>query len=404
MAIRFEDRAGPIALAAILIDTIGYGIVMPVLPSLIMRLAHVDITQAARIAGFMLLAFALAQFVAGPVLGSLGDRFGRRPVLLGAMAAFGTDYALMALAPTIGWLFAGRIISGITGAVHGPVNAVIADVTPPERRGAAFGLVAAAFGGGFILGPALGGLLSTLGPRAPFVAAAALALLNAATIALFLPETLPPDRRRPFAWRSANMVGAFAPLFRAGGATPLLAAVLLWQIAHTVFPATWAFWAEMALGWNGKAIGWSLAATGVAMMIGQIFLTGRVIARFGEARAMVTGMACGVLLFTAYLFADEGWKVYALVFAGIPAGLVFPSVNAILSNRVDPSHQGALQGGMASLSGIAAIIGPLAMTQALAFGAERGHPGGAFLLAAALSAVALLTAWRGVTQRRGALA
>ena len=401
---RFHHRAVPIALAAVLIDTIGFGIVIPVLPTLIVHLAHVGLPDATRIGGYMLIAFATAQFFAGPVLGNLGDRFGRRTVLLAAMTAFAADYALMAAAPTIGWLFLGRIIAGITGATYGPVNAVLADVTPPEKRGATFGLVGAAFGAGFIIGPAIGGLLSTLGPRAPFIAAACLALANAATIALIMPETLPPERRRPFEWKQANVFGAFAPLFHAGGATPLLIATLIWQIGHMVYPATWAFYAEIALGWNGRQVGWSLAAVGGAMMTVQIFLTGRAIKRFGEERTALIGLAIGAVEFALIAFATSGWQVYPLILVGALAGLVFPSINAILANRVDASHQGALQGGMSSLSSIAAIVGPLVMTQSLAFGAAHRLPGAAFLLAAALAAIALATIWFGVVRRRGVLA
>lgn len=401
---RFEHRAVPIALAAILIDTIGFGIVIPVLPSLIVHLAHVDLPQATRIGGYMLIAFAAAQFAAGPILGNLGDRFGRRPVLLAAMLAFAADYALQAFAPTITWLFIGRLIAGITGATYGPVNAIVADVTPPEKRGATFGLIGAAFGAGFILGPAIGGLLSGFGPRAPFVAAAVLAILNAAAIAALLPETLAPENRRAFDWKRANVFGSFAPLFRAGGAAPLLIAVLLWQIAHMVYPATWAFFAEIAYGWNGRAIGWSLATTGVGMMLVQIFGTGRLIKRYGEERTVVIGFAVAIVSFTAYQFARDGWQVYAVLLVGSLMGLVYPSLNAILSSRVDAANQGALQGGMASLASISAVVGPLAMTQALAAGAEHGWPGGAFLLAAVLATAALATIWFGVVKHRGKLA
>lgn len=400
----FHHRAVPIALAAILIDTIGFGIVLPVLPSLIVRLGQVDLPTATRIGGWMLIAFAVAQFFASPILGSLGDRFGRRPVLLAAMTAFAADYALMAFAPTLAWLFVGRVIAGVTGAVYGPVNAVIADVTPPEKRGATFGLVGAAFGAGFILGPAIGGLLSGLGDRAPFLAAAGLALVNALFIAALLPETHAPENRRAFDWRRANVFGAFAPLFHAGGATPLLVAALLWQIAHMVYPATWAFWAEIALGWDGRAIGWSLAASGLAMMLSQALLTGRAIKAFGEERTVLIGLAAGALVFGLYVFVDEGWQVYALIATGALTGLVFPSINAILSRRVDAANQGALQGGMASLASISAVIGPLAMTQALATGAEHGLPGAAFALASALAALTFVVILFGVVLRRGKLA
>jgi DHA1 family tetracycline resistance protein-like MFS transporter len=306
------------------------------------------------------------------------------------MVAFSIDYALMAAAPTIGWLFAGRLVAGIAGASYTPANAVLADVTEPEKRGAVFGLMGAAFGLGFILGPALGGLLSSFGTRAPFIAAASLAGLNALWIAFAMPETLPPERRRPFDWRQANAFGAFKPLLHAGGAAPLLLAALLWQIGHTVYPATWAFWAGLALHWNAAMIGASLAASGLAMALAQTFVTGRAIARFGEARAVVIGMVVGSLSFLAYVFATQSWMVFPIIVFSALQGLVYPSMNALLSRLTDASHQGALQGGMSSINSIAAIVGPLATTQALAFGAEHGEPGGGFLLAALLALCALL--------------
>jgi DHA1 family tetracycline resistance protein-like MFS transporter len=397
--VRFHHRAVPIVLVALLIDSIGFGIVLPVLPDLIVRLARVGLPEATRFAGYMLVAYAGMQFVAGPILGNLGDRFGRRIVLLSCMAAFGIDYALMATAPSVGWLFVGRTIAGITGATYAPANAVLADVTPPERRGAVFGLMGAAFGLGFILGPAAGGLLAGFGTRAPFIAAAALAGANALWILLAMPETLPPERRRPFDWRQANVFGAFRPLLHARGARPLIAAALLWQIAHMVYPSTWPFWAGLALHWNAQAIGWSLAATGLAMALAQVFVTGRAIAAFGEERTVLAGMAVGGVSFLAYVFATKGWMVYSILAVSALQGLVYPSVNALLSRMTDASHQGALQGGMASVGSVAAILGPLAMTQALAFGAERGRPGGAFLLAAILAGAALLLVWFGVVRR-----
>ncbi|HEX5184361.1 MAG TPA: MFS transporter [Allosphingosinicella sp.] len=396
---KFHHRAVPIVLVALLIDAIGFGIVLPVLPNLIVHLAHVALPQATRIAGYMLVAYAGAQFFAGPVLGNLGDRFGRRPVLLFSMIAFSLDYGLMAAAPTIGWLFVGRFIAGIAGASYSPANAVLADVTAPEKRGGVFGLMGAAFGFGFILGPALGGLLAGLGTRAPFIAAASLAALNALWILFVLPETLPPERRRPFDWRQANALGAFKPLLRAHGIAPLLVAALLWQLAHMVYPATWAFWAELALGWNARAIGWSLAAAGLAMALAQALVTGRAIARFGEERTVVIGMLVGGASFLAYVFVRQPGIVYFVIFASALQGLTWPSINALLSRMTDASHQGALQGGMASIASIAAIGGPLALTQALAFGAERGQPGGAFLLAALLAFTALVLVWFGVVRR-----
>lgn len=386
---RFHHRAVPIVLTAVLIDSIGFGIVLPVLPGLVVHLGHVTLSEATRIAGYLLVAYAGAQFFAGPVIGNLGDRFGRRPVLLLSMIAFSIDYALMAAAPTLAWLFLGRAVAGIAGALYSPANAVLADVTPPEKRGATFGLMGAGFGLGFILGPAIGGLLAGLGTRAPFIAAASIAALNALWMAFWLPETLPPERRRPFRLRDANIFGAFRPLFHAGGATALLAAALLWQIGHTVYPATWAFWAGLALDWNPTMIGWSLAASGLAMALAQVFVTGPAIARFGEARAVVIGMVTGFLAFFAYVFVTQSWMVFIIIAFSALQGLVYPSMNALLSRMTDASHQGALQGGMSSIGSIAAIVGPIATTQALAFGAEHGEPGGGFLLAAFLVFCAL---------------
>jgi len=399
--VSFHHRAIPIVLTILLIDSIGFGIVLPVLPGLVVHLGQVSLPEATRIAGYMLVTYAIAQFFAGPVLGNLGDRFGRRPILLFSTIAFALDYLFMAAAPTLVWLFIGRAIAGVAGATYGPANAVLADITPPEKRGATFGLMGAAFGLGFIIGPAIGGLTASLGTRAPFIIAAVLAAVNAVWIAFWLPETLPVDKRRPFRWRDAHILGAFRPLFHAGGATPLLVAAFLWQLAHIVYPSTWAFWAELALDWTAAQIGWSLAAAGLAMALAQSLVTGRAIARFGEARTVVIGMVVGGLSFLAYVFARVDWLVYTIIFLSALQGLVWPSMNALLSRMTDASHQGALQGGMASIASIAAIIGPLAMTQALAFGAERGEPGGAFLLAALLVACGLVVVIFGVVRKLG---
>jgi DHA1 family tetracycline resistance protein-like MFS transporter len=398
---RFHHRAIPIVLTILLIDSIGFGIVLPVLPNLIVHLGKVSLPEATRIAGYMLVTYAGAQFFAGPVIGNLGDRFGRRPVLLACAIAFGLDYLFMAAAPTLAWLFVGRLIAGIAGATYGPANAVLADITPPEKRGATFGLMGAAFGLGFILGPAIGGLTASLGTRTPFIIAATLAIANALWIFFRLPETLPIERRRPFRWRDAHVLGAFRPLFHAGGATPLLVAAFLWQLAHIVYPATWAFWGGLARHWDAAMIGWSLAAAGLSMALAQTLITGRAIARFGEARTVVIGMVVGGLAFLAYVLVTADWVVFAIIFLSGLQGLVWPSMNALLSRMTDASHQGALQGGMASIASVAAIVGPLAMTQALAFGAEHGEPGGAFLLAAFLVLCGLLIVIFGVVRKLG---
>jgi DHA1 family tetracycline resistance protein-like MFS transporter len=389
---RFPHRAVPIVLAAIVIDVIGFGIIMPVLPRLITDLGRVDLTAATRIAGWMLVLFAAAQFFAGPVLGSLGDRFGRRPVLIASMLAFAVDYALMAAAPTLAWLFVGRAIAGAAGAVFGPAGAVLADVSPPEKRGEMFGLMGAAFGVGFIIGPALGGLVADLGPRTPFLIAAGLAALNALAMMFLLPETLDPAHRRAFRLRDATIVGAFRPLFAAGasGAAPLLVAWFFWQLGTQVYPSTWSFWASIRFGWDAGAIGWSLASVGLLNVAVQLFLTRRVLRRTGERRAAVIGLFASTATFTAFAVVTQGWQVYAFYLFGCVGALAYPALNGLMSRSVDATRQGALQGGIGAMNSVAQMAGPLLATQALAAGSARGFPGSAFALAALLTAGALL--------------
>ncbi|MFN3433959.1 MAG: TCR/Tet family MFS transporter [Sphingomonas sp.] len=381
---RFEHRAVPMALAAVLIDTIGFGIVAPVFPALLRSLGQTDIEHATRTAGWMLVVYAAAQFLAGPVLGNLSDRFGRRPVLIASMLSFGADYAVMALSPTVAWLFLGRAVAGIAGAVYGPAGSVIADVTPPEKRGGTFALIGAAFGLGFIIGPALGGLFSLWGPRAPFVAAATLALINAAVMLVAMPETLAPENRRPFRLRDAHIIGAFRPLFHAGHAAPLLVAMFLWQLAHMVYPATWSFWATARFGWDAKAIGWSLAFVGLVSTIVQGGLTGRAIARFGERRALLIGLVAGALSFLAFAGVTASWQVYLLFCASALSGFAMPAMQGLMSRMVDATRQGQLQGGLGSMGSVSAILAPLLLTQVLAWGIDHGLPGAAFAIAGLL--------------------
>lgn len=381
---RFEHRAIPIVVAAAAIDVIGFGIIMPVLPALITRLGHLDLPAATRVGGWLLATFALTQFFAGPILGSLGDRFGRRPVLIAAMLAFAVDYGLQAAAPTLAWLFVGRAIAGITGAIYGPAGAVIADVSPPDKRAAGYGLLGAAFGIGFVVGPALGGLLATFGPRVPFAAAGVLALLNAVVMIFALPETLAPENRRPFRLRDATVIGAFRPVFAAGNAAPLLIAWFLWQVGSVVYPATWSFWAVIRFHWTAREIGWSLAWVGLLMGIVQVGLTGRVVARIGERRAGILGLSCGAICMLLYAVTTQGWQVYAFFLIGALGAFAWPALNGLLSRLVDATRQGALQGGISSMNSVAAILGPLIATQSLAWGAPRGWDGAAFLVAGTL--------------------
>ena len=393
MLSRFDNRAVPIVLAAVVIDVIGFGIVMPVLPQLITELGQMDLAAATRVSGWMLAVFAVAQFFAGPVMGNLGDRFGRRVVLIAAMVAFALDYLVMAWAPTLAWLFLGRAIAGVAGATFGPAGAVIADVTPPEKRAATFGLLGAAFGIGFIIGPALGGMVAGFGTRAPFIVAAALGAINAAAMLFFLPETLAAENRRPFHLRDAHVIGAFKPLFHAGNATPLLVAWFLWQLGGIVYPAVWSFWAAIRFGWDAAAIGWSLAWVGFLTILVQLGLTNRVVERMGERNAAIVGLGCGAACLFAYAFTTQGWQVYAFFLVGSLGAFAYPALNGLLSRMVDATRQGALQGGLGSMNSVAAIFGPLIAAQSLAWGTRQGFDGAAFLVAAILiSAAALIIA------------
>lgn len=397
---RFEHRAVPIVVAAAVVDLIGFGIVMPVLPSLVTELGHMTLTEATRTAGWLLAAFAVAQFFAGPVLGNLGDAYGRRPVLIASMAAFGLDYALMAWAPTIGWLFLGRIIAGIAGAIFGPASSVIADVTPPEKRAAAFGWLGAAFGIGFIIGPALGGMVAGFGTRAPFLIAAVLAGINALAMILLLPETLAPENRRPFRLRDAHVIGSFKPLFAAGNAAPLLIAWFLWQVGGIVYPAVWSFWAALHFGWDARAIGLSLAWVGFWSVVVQAAATQRFVTAIGERRTAIVALTASTLNLFALAFVTAGWQIYVLFLAGCLGQMAWPAMNGILSRMVDATRQGSLQGGIGSMNSVAQIAGPLLAAQSLAFGATRGFDGLAFIVAGVLIGAAAIIIAFGVPPLR----
>ncbi len=389
-----QRRALAVVLATLVIDMIGFGIIMPVMPKLIVGLTHVTVGEAARTGGWLLGSFAAAQFLFGPIMGGLGDRFGRRPVILLALTAFGLDYLVMGLAPTIGWLFASRTLAGVAGTSLVPASAYIADITPPERRAKNFGLIGAAFGVGFVLGPAIGGLLGGFGTRAPFFASAALALVNAAIGFFALPESLPPERRRAFSLRRANPLGTFRSLGRHPGSLVIFAAWFLWMLAHQSYPSTWAFYTTIKFAWSERAIGASLAFVGLVMAFAQAFVTPRVVPRVGERRGILIGMTFGLIGFAGNALAPRGWVVYVVMAFTAFQGLVYPSMNSLLSRTVAADEQGELQGGVASLQSVAAILGPPMLTGALARFTRPGHvpyfPGAAFALAATLTAGAML--------------
>ncbi len=377
----------------VLIDSIGFGIVMPVMPQLIVQLTGEPLAQATFIGGWLLTSYAVMQFVCGPIMGNLSDRFGRRPVLLASLAAFAIDYAFMGFAPTLAWLFLGRVLAGVAGAVYSPAWAYVADISAPEKRAQSFGVMGAAFGVGFILGPALGGLLGEFGPRAPFFAAAALGALNLLYGLLVLPESLPADKRRKFEWTRANPLGTLMALKRYPHVMAIAGAVFLWQLAHQVYPSSWAFFAEIRFNWSPGQIGASLAYVGMLMALTQALLTGRIVKHLGEQRAVMVGITSGAASMLLLAFSNVGWFVYVAITAGMLQFVAYPSMNAIMSKQVPPDEQGELQGGVASLMSLTTIIGPLLMTQTLGrfsgAGAPIYFPGAAFALAAVLAVCAL---------------
>ena len=369
----------------VLIDSIGFGIIVPVMPSLLQQLGAGDARHAVTLGGLLTFAYAAMQFACAPIVGGLSDRFGRRVVLLASMLAFALDYALMAIVPAAWMLFIGRLVAGATGAAYPTANAAIADVTPPDLRAKKFGLTGMAFGIGFIVGPLAGGLIAGFGPRAPFVAAAALAALNCLYGFLFVPETLALEKRRAFSWASANPFGALRDVARRIEIRSVLGAVFLWQLAFQALPSTWAYFTRAAFGWNSAAVGISLAFSGVSMAIVLGAVIGPVVKRIGERRAALAGLTMGTLAYALYAFATAGWILYVGMAFWALGSLVTPACNALMSARLGAARQGELQGLLGASFSLSAIIAPVAMSQIF----ERVGPSAPWLASAALAAAAV---------------
>ena len=376
----------------ILLDMLALGMVIPVLPELVKAFRSGDTASAARTLGAFNTVWALMQFLASPVVGALSDRFGRRPVVLLSNFGLSADYVLMALAPNLRWLFVGRVISGITSSSIATAYAYIADVTPAERRAKSFGLMGVAFGLGFVIGPALGGMLGRNNPRLPFWVAAAFSLTNAMYGLFVLPESLPRDRRSPFAWRRAHPLGALRLLRSHAGMTWFGGMHFLYYLAHMSLPSVFVLYADYRYGWDARAVGYTLAAVGVASAVVQGGLVGPAVARLGERRALVLGLLCGALGFTVYGLAPTG----RLFLVGVPImaiwGLYGPSAQSLMTRRVGTAEQGQLQGALSSITGIANMIAPtlfsLVFAGALSTFREWRLPGAPFLVAASCLLVA----------------
>jgi DHA1 family tetracycline resistance protein-like MFS transporter len=350
----------------VLLDVIGMGMVIPVLPKLVEHFMHGDTAAAARLYGLFATVWALMQLIAAPILGSLSDRYGRRRVILLSCFGLGLDYLFMALAPSVGWLFVGRVISGITAASFPTALAYIADVTPPEKRAQSFGIMGAAFGSGFILGPAIGGMLGAISPRLPFWAAGGMAVLNALYGYFVLPESLDPAHRRPFDWKRANPVGSLAALRTKAGLLPLSSVYFLYMLAHMSLQTIFVLYTGHRYGWDTRTVGLSLAVVGVGAIVVQGMAIAPMVRRFGERRMLLTGIVCAATGMCLYGLAPTG----AWFFAAIPIQtLMFftgPPLQGLMSRRVGRNEQGLLQGVNSSLMGIAGILGPPIFTQVFA--------------------------------------
>jgi DHA1 family tetracycline resistance protein-like MFS transporter len=385
----------------VLLDTIGFSLIAPILPRLLVELTGRSVSQSAVFGGWLSFVYAIMQFVCAPILGGLSDRFGRRPVLLYAVGSLGIDYLIMGFAPTLGWLFLGRTISGIAGASFTPAYAYIADIAPREKRAQSFGLISAAFGVGFIIGPAIGGLLSGFGVRAPFFAAAGLSLLNFIYGFFVLPESLPRERRRAFDARRANPLGTLFHMWKRPAVRNVLGAMFLWMVGNQVMPSVWSFYTKLKFGWSEALIGASFTCAGAVMAASQAFLMRRLVPRIGERRSALLGIAFACVGYVGYGLATSGWMMFAWLGTWFFGALVMPSTNALLSHRVPPDAQGELQGAVACLMSLGAITGPVLMTQIFGYFTSASAPvylpGASFLFSGAL-ALACWLAYRAATR------
>ena len=388
----------------LLLDILGFGLLIPILPKFVALLSGRGLSTGARDYGWLLALYGLMQFLFSPVLGTLSDRFGRRPVLLLSLLFSGIDYVIMALAPSLVWLYIGRTLSGITGASFTAASAYIADVSPPEKRSQNFGLIGAAFGIGFILGPAAGGLLGELGPRVPFWAASGLAFANLLYGWFILPESLKPENRRAFAWREANPLGALRVLGRYPVVWGLTGALAASNLAGQSLNSTWVLFTTARFGWGVRENGLSLAIFGAVALIFQVGLARFLLPRWGDRRTLVIGLAVGVAQYTAFALATQGWMIYVITFLGGISFLAGQATQGLLSRQVGEDEQGTLQGALTSLVSLTGVAGPILATSLFAYftraGAPVPIPGISFFLAAALTALALALSLRALSRQR----
>lgn len=386
----------------LLLDVTGWGIIIPVMPNLVRELLGggastlASVSDAATYGGWLIASYAITQFFCAPIVGGLSDRYGRRPVLLGSLFGFGVDFLFLGFAPTIEWLFVGRIIAGVMGASFSTAGAYIADISTPENKAQNFGMMGAAFGLGFIIGPVLGGLLGSYGSRVPFFAAAGLALLNFLYGYFILPESLKEENRRAFTWKRANPIGTFKSLFRFEVIVGLFVSLALVNIAGHAIQSNWSYYTIEKFKWTPKLIGISLGVVGIVFSIVQGGLIRVIIPKLGQQRSVYVGLGLYALGFLLYAFATEGWMMYAFTVVYCFGGIAGPALQGIMSGILPPSEQGELQGGFTSLMSAASIVGPPIMNNLFAYftgpDAPIYFPGAAMLLGAILTLMSALWA------------
>lgn len=382
-------------LVTVFIDVLGIGIIIPILPELIKEFAGGSTAAAGRWFGLLAASYGAAQFLFAPVLGALSDRVGRRPVILAALFGLGADYVVMGLAPSIGWLFAGRLAAGVMGASITTANAYVADISGPENRAKNFGLIGAAFGLGFIFGPALGGLLGDVGLRLPFFAAAGLALVNCLYGYFVLPESLPPEKRDRFRWAKANPIGSLKTIRSYPLVRGLAVAFVFIVLAQRGLETTWVLYTGHKFGWDEQANGLSLALVGVMAAMVQGKLVQPVVRRLGERRTIVAGLGVAVATFVGYGLATRGWMLLAFIVFGSFGGVAGPAIQGLVAGAVPSREQGKVQGGLQSVMSLTGIFAPLVFTSGLfsyftSAGAPFQFPGAPFVLGALMSLSALV--------------
>ena len=393
---RARQAAFAFIFVTVLLDMLSFGMIIPTFPHLIASFVNNDIAQATVWHGLLMTAFMGMQFVFSPVQGALSDHFGRRPVILASNLGLGLDFILMAVANTFPLLAIGRVLSGITSASISTANAYIADVTPPEKRAPAFGKLGIAFGLGFVVGPAIGSLLSIVDARAPFWFAAVLSLLNFCYGLFVLPESLPPERRAAFDWKRANPIGALALLKRYPQVYALAFVMFLISLAHVVYPSTFVLYADFRFGWGPDMVGYTLSGVGVLAIIVQGGLIKRIIGWLGERGAMLFGLACGTAGFLLYGLVSNGYLFWCVMPLAALWGVATPAAQSVMTRQVDPHEQGRLQGAITSLGSVAGIIGPSVFTRVLEHAASTPKSmlsGATFYLAGAMVALGFLIAY-----------